>query len=200
MAISEKKLAVDEFFEAISDSEERYELVEGVAHAMARAKEGHNVIRSNVLAAFVPAGKQRGCRATSINTAVQTGPDTIRYPDVVVDCGPRNAQAMTASKPVIVVEVFAPGTAVDYSAKLREYRSLESVDTVIQIESEMVLVKIYRRQQDGTWTEETVEEFDVDIPLSSLATSIRLNEIYDALNVRPRPRFQVGKIERTNGM
>jgi Uma2 family endonuclease len=200
MAISEKKLAVDEFFEAISDSEERYELVEGVAHAMARAKEGHNVIRSNVLAAFVPAGKQRGCRATSINTAVQTGPDTIRYPDVVVDCGPRNAQAMTASKPVIVVEVFAPGTAVDYSAKLREYRSLESVDTVIQIESEMVLVKVHRRQPNSTWTEETVEEFDVDIPLSSLAKSITLNEIYDALNVRPRPRFQVGKIERTNGM
>jgi Uma2 family endonuclease len=202
MAITEeKKLTVDEFFEAISDSEERYELVEGVAHAMARAKEGHNVIRSNVLAAIVTAGKQRGCRATSVNTAVQTGPDTIRYPDVVVDCGPRNAQAMTASKPVIVVEVFAPGTAVfDYSAKLREYRSVESVDTVIQIESEMVLVKIYRRQQDGTWTEETVEEFDVDIPLSSLATSIRLNEIYDALNVRPRPRLQVGKIERTDGM
>jgi Uma2 family endonuclease len=179
MAITEeKKLTVDEFFEAISDSEERYELVEGVAHAMARAKEGHNVIRSNVLAAIVTAGKQRGCRATSVNTAVQSGPDTIRYPDVVVDCGPRNAEAMTASKPVIVVEVSAPGTAVfDYSAKLREYRSVESVDTVIQIESEMVLVKVHRRQQDGTWTEQTVEEFGVDVPLSSLATSIRLNEI-----------------------
>jgi Uma2 family endonuclease len=202
MAITEeKKLTVDEFFDAVSDSEERYELVEGVAHAMARAKEGHNVIRSNVLAAFVPAGKQRGCRATSVNTAVQTGPDTIRYPDVVVDCGPRNAEAMTASKPVIVVEVSAPGTAVfDYSAKLREYRSVESVDTVIQIASEMVLVKVHRRQQDGTWTEQTVEEFDVDIPLPSLATSIRLSEIYDALNVRPRPPLQVGKIERTDGM
>jgi Uma2 family endonuclease len=202
MAITEeKKLTVDEFFDAVSDSEERYELVDGVAHAMARAKEGHNVIRSNVLAAFVPAGKQRGCRATSVNTAVQTGPDTIRYPDVVVDCGPRNVEAMTASKPVIVVEVSAPGTAVfDYSAKLREYRSVESVDTVIQIASEMVLVKVHRRQQDGTWTEQTVEEFDVDIPLSSLATSIRLNEIYDALNVRPRPPLQVGKIERTDGM
>jgi Uma2 family endonuclease len=202
MAITEeKKLTVDEFFDAVSDSEERYELVEGVAHAMARAKEGHNVIRSNVLAAFVPAGKQRGCRATSVNTAVQTGPDTIRYPDVVVDCGPRNSEAMTASKPVIVVEVSAPDTAVfDYSAKLREYRSVESVDTVIQIECEIVLVKVHRRQQDGTWTEETIEEFDVDIPLPSLATSITLNEIYDALNVRPRQPLQVGKIERTGGM
>jgi Uma2 family endonuclease len=182
----EKKLTVDEFFEAISAGDERYELIEGVAHVMARAKQGHNVIRSNVLAAFVPAGKQRGCRATSVNTAVQTGPDTIRYPDVVVDCGPLNALAMTASKPVIVVEVFAPGTTpvFDYSAKLQEYRSVESVDTVIQILAERVLVKVHRRQQDGTWTEEKVDEFDVDIPLSSLATSITLNEIYDTLNVR----------------
>jgi hypothetical protein len=64
MTIEGKRLTVDEFFEAISAREERYELVEGVAHAIARAKEGHNVIRSNVLAAFVPAGKQMGCRAT----------------------------------------------------------------------------------------------------------------------------------------
>jgi Uma2 family endonuclease len=201
MAIpEEKKLTVDEFFEAISDSEERYELVEGVAHAMARAKEGHNVIRSNVLAAFVPAGKQKGCRATSINTAVQTGPDTIRYPDVVVDCGPRNAEAMTASKPVIVVEVLAPGTAaVDYSAKLREYRSVESIDTVIQIEAEIVRVDVHQRQQDGAWIEERVEKFDVGIPLPSIATSITVNEIYDALNVLPQSRVQVSRAERTDG-
>jgi Uma2 family endonuclease len=180
-----KRLTVDEFFEAISAGEERYELVEGVTHAVARAKQGHNVIRSNVLAAFVTAVKQKACRATSVNTAVQTGPDTIRYPDVVVDCGPRNPLAMTATKPKIVVEVFAPSTAVsDYSAKLREYRNVESVDTIIRIEAEMVLVKIHRRQKDSTWTEETVDEFDVDIPLPSLATSITLNEIYDALNVR----------------
>jgi Uma2 family endonuclease len=187
MAIpADKKLTVDEFFEAISDCEERYELVQGVPHSMARAKEGHNVIRSNVLAAFVPAGKQRGCRATSVNTAVQTGPDTIRYPDVVVDCGPRNAQAMTASKPMIVVEVSTPGTPVfARNAKLREYRGVESVDTVMQIESEMVLVKVHRRQQDCTWTEETIEKFNFDIPLPSLATSITLNEIYDTLGVQP---------------
>jgi hypothetical protein len=61
---------------------------------------------------------------------------------------------------------------------------VESVDTIIQIKAEMVLVKIHRRQKDSTWTEETVDEFDVDIPLPSLATSITLNVIYDALNVR----------------
>lgn len=40
---------------------------------------------------------------------------------------------------------------------------------------------VHRRQNDGTWSEETIEEFEVAIPLPSLATSITLNEIYDGL-------------------
>jgi Uma2 family endonuclease len=193
-----EKLTIGEFFDAISGSEGRYELVGGIAYAMAGAKEGHNVICSNVQTAFVPAGKQKGCRTTSSDTAVQTGPDTVRYPDVVVDCGPPNAAAMIASKPTIIVEVSSPGTAVfDYGAKLREYQGVESVDTVIQIESEIALVKVHRRQKDGTWTEETFEEFDVAIPLPSLATSVTLNEIYDTLEVKPRPRLQVVRSDHT---
>ena len=50
-AASQPKLTVDEFFEAISGADERYELIDGVAYAMAGAKEGHNVICSNVLVA-----------------------------------------------------------------------------------------------------------------------------------------------------
>lgn len=193
-----EKLSIDDFFDAISGSEVRYELVGGIAYAMAGAKEGHNVICSNVLTAFVPAGKKKGCRTTSSDTAVQTGPDTIRYPDVVVDCGPPNAAAMTASNPTLIVEVSSPGTAVfDYGDKLREYQDLKSVDTVIQIESEIALVKVHRRQEDGKWTEEKFEEFDVAIPLPTLGTSISLNEIYDTLDVRPRPRLQIVRSDHT---
>ena len=172
-----------------------------MAYAMAGAKEGHNVICSNVQTALVPAGKRKGCRTTSSDTAVQTGPDTVRYPDVVVDCGSPNPTALTASRPTIVVEVSSSGTAVfDYGVKLRECQAVESIDTVLQIESEIALVQVHRRQEDGTWTEETVEEFDMDISLPSLAVSITLNEIYDTVDVRPRPRLQVVKIERSNGM
>lgn len=200
MAIpEEEKLTVDEFFEAIAGREGRYELVGGVAYAMAGAKEGHNVICSNVQTAFVPAGKRKGCRTTSSNTAVRTGPDTVRYPDVVVDCGPPDATALTASRPTIVVEVSSSGAAVfEYGTKLHEYQGVESVGTVLQIESEIALVKVHRRQEDGTWSEETIEEFDMDIPFPSLAVSMTLNEIYDTLDVRPRPRLQVVKNEHSS--
>lgn len=192
--LEHEKLTIDEFFAAISGSEIRYELVSGIAYAMAGAKEGHNVISSNVQTAFVPAGKRKGWRTTSSDTAVQTGPDTVRYPDVVVDCGPPNAAAMTAAKPVMIVEVSSPGTTVfDYGAKLREYQGVGSVDTVLQIESEIALVKVHRRQTDGTWLEDTFEAFDVAIPLPTLGMSITLNEIYDTLGVKPRPSFPAAR-------
>jgi Uma2 family endonuclease len=197
----EEKLTVDAFLEAIIGRDGRFELVRGVAYAMAGAKEGHNVICSNVQTALVPAGKRKGCRTTSSDTAVQTGPDTLRYPDVVVDCGPPDATALTASRPTIVVEVSSSGTAVfDYGAKLREYQCVHSIDTILQIEADIALVNVHRRQPDGTWTEETVEEFNMDIPLPSLAVSITLNDIYDTLDVRPRPRLQVVRSEPIRGM
>jgi Uma2 family endonuclease len=191
-AASQPKLTVDEFFDAISGADGRYELVNGVAYAMAGAKEGHNVICSNVLVAVAPAGKKSGGRTTSSDTAVQTGPDTVRYPDVVVDCGPPDPSAKTASRPTVIVEVTSPGTSfVDYGDKLREYQKLESVNTVMQIESEFVLVKVHRRQSDGTWTEETIEDFGVAIPIPSIGASITLDDVYDTLDLRPRPRLVV---------
>ncbi|WP_050420536.1 Uma2 family endonuclease [Bradyrhizobium tropiciagri] len=194
-----EKLTIKDFFDAIAGVEGRYELVGGVAYAMTGAKEAHNIICSNVQTVLVPAGKQKGWRTTSSNTAVQTGPTTIRYPDVVVDCGPPNAAAMTASKPTIIVEVSSPDTAVfEHCSKLREYQDVESVDTVMQIESGIALVKIHRRQEDVTWTEETFEEFEVAIPLPSLGTSITLNEIYDTLEVRPRARLKVFRIDHSH--
>jgi hypothetical protein len=59
MAIpEEEKLTVDEFLEAITGRDGRFELVRSVAYAMAGAKEGHDVICSNVQTALVPAGKR----------------------------------------------------------------------------------------------------------------------------------------------
>lgn len=61
----------------------------------------------------------------------------------------------------------------------------------MQIESEFVLVKIHRRQSDGTWTDETIEDFGVAIPVPSMGASITLDEVYDTLDLQPRPRLMV---------
>lgn len=87
--------------------------------------------------------------------------------------------------------INSPGTAVfDYGAKLSECQGVASVDTVTQIESEIALVKVHERQKDGTWTEETFEEFE-SLFRSTRWQRLTLNAIYDTLEVKPQPRLQV---------
>lgn len=185
------KLSVERFFQAITGLDGKFELIDGVAYEMAGAKQGHNVITSNVQTALVPAGKRQGCRTTSSDTGVQTGPHTVRFPDVVVDCGPADPSALTATAPTVIVEVSSPGTAVfDYGEKLEEYKRLTSVQLILQIESEIVLVKAHQREATG-WAEAIHESLDDTVPVPPLGTSITVAEIYDTLDVIPRPRLQV---------
>lgn len=186
------KLSVEHFLEATCGQEGRFELIDGVAYAMAGAKQAHNVISSNVQTALVPAGKRKGCRTTSSNTGVQTGPNSVRYPDMVVDCGPPDPAALLAIQPSIIVEVSSPGTAVfDYGAKLKEYQSLASVGMVLQIECEIMLVKVHVKSSSGEWLEHSLENGDDIVELPSLGVSLALREIYDTLEVRPRVRLQI---------
>lgn len=90
------------------------------------------------------------------------------------------------------------GVRTDWDRCQRNWRS-RSASALCQVRRssiapspwQIALVKVHRRQKDGTWTEETFEEFDIAIPLPPLATSVTLNEIYDILEVKPRPRLRV---------
>jgi Uma2 family endonuclease len=187
-----EKVSITTFLDWVMGQDGRHELVDGTVYMMAGAKQGHNVIASNMQTALVPAGKRKGCRTTSSDTAVQTGPNSIRFPDVVVDCGPADASALTAVQPTIVVEVSSPGTIViDETAKLEEYRRLNGLAMILQIESEVVLVRAHRRSDDGMWTTQTYETLSDVVEIEPLGTSLTLAEVYDTLSVYPRPRLQV---------
>ncbi len=101
-------MSADAFLHWIEGQAERHELVDGTAvRMMAGAKQSHNVVTSNILVAMAPSAKFKGCRTTSSDTAVRTGPQGVRYPDIVVDCAPPDPSAREAARPVAVVEVFA---------------------------------------------------------------------------------------------
>lgn len=93
-------ISADAFLAWMGAQEDRFELVDGrIVRMMAGAKQEHNVVTSNIVVALAPQAKRGGCRTTSGDTAVRTGPGGVRYPDVVVDGGPRNPGALEASQP-----------------------------------------------------------------------------------------------------
>jgi len=190
------RISADQFLEWASGQEERFELVDGfVVRMMAGAKQGHNVIVTNIVSSVAPQAKVGRCRTTSSNTAVQTRASTVRYPDVVVDCGPEDPDATVAEDPTLVVEVSSPGTtSVDTTDKLDEYQRHPAVRLIMFVEPSIVSVKLYRRDEDGIWNSERYDALDAVINLLEIGSVLSLGEMYDTLRPCLRPRLQVIRI------
>jgi len=197
-AMEHDRVSADDFLEWILRQEGRFELVDGyVIEMMAGAKQGHNVVVSNIVSSLGPQSKSGGCRTTSSDTAVQTLASTIRYPDIVVDCGPPDPDAMVAESPTLVVEVSSPGTSsVDTTDKLDEYRDHPAIRLIMFVEPSSVLAKLYRRDSEGAWWSEKYDDLESVIDMPEIGASLALSEIYDTLTPRNRPRLHV--IEEIN--
>jgi len=76
---SPPKLTIDEFFEALSNAEERQELVGGFVRLLAHANQGQNVVRSNVLTALAPASRQEGY-PTKLDQSCASSAATLQNP------------------------------------------------------------------------------------------------------------------------
>ena len=186
-------MSADEFLVWIEAQDARHELVRGVpTRLMAGAKQGHNVVTSNILVALVPQAKQHGCRTTSSDTAVRTSQNAIRYPDIVVDCGPFDPSAREATGPVLVVEVSSPRTSsIDVTDKLDEYRSHAGLRLILLVDPDVVAVKVYRRDAAGAWHVERYDGLAQSIDLPEIGGSLSLTDLYDTLSPKQRPPLRV---------
>lgn len=194
MGIPERgKMSADEFLDWNEKQAERHELVDGIPlRMMTGARQSHNVATSNIVVALAPSAKAKGCRTTFSDTAVRTGKHAVRYPDIVVDCGPPDPTAKEAIRQTIVVEVSSPGTlAVDLTDKLDEYRGHGDIRVIILVEPDVLSVKVYWRDADAAWIVERYDDPGQVVPLPEAGSTLSLGDIYDTLEPKARPRLQV---------
>lgn len=186
-------MTADSFLDWITHQVERHELVDGEpVRMMAGARQSDNVVTSNIVVGLAPMAKGRGCRTTSSDTAVRTGPYGIRYPDVVVDCGSPVPSARQAIRPILVVEIASPGTfAVDLTDKLDEYQRHEDIQVIMLVEPDIISLRVYRRDTHGLWNVEKYDGLGDVIDLPEIGSSISLADIYDTLNPTIRPRLRM---------
>jgi Uma2 family endonuclease len=189
----ETLMTADEFFDWIERQSEPHELVDGrPVRMMVGATQSHNVVNANILVALAVSAKTKGCRTTSSDTAVRTGQYGVRYPDVVVDCGPPDLSAKEAARPTVVVEVPSPGIlAIDLTDKIDEYQAHEDIQVIMLVEPNVISVKVYRRDVHGLWTVEKYDELEQFVDLPEVNSSVRLRDIYDTLEPKSRPRLHV---------
>jgi Uma2 family endonuclease len=114
------------FLTWVQKREERYELVDGRIVMMVGASRNHGRIVANLVFAL---RHQLDPRWEVIaDFGLDAGPDTLRYPDIVVDRATAGGMDYTASEAALLIEVLPPSSVTtDLGDKLAEYLKLPSL-------------------------------------------------------------------------
>lgn len=108
-------------------NEERCELAGGRVVMMPRPSRAHGIIVSNLVVAL---RRQLDPHLWVVipEFGLDTGPQTLRYPDIVVDRAGGDAKDYTATSPVLLAEVLSPSNAeTDLGDKAAEYLQIPSL-------------------------------------------------------------------------
>ncbi len=112
------------FLDWVQGREGRFELANGRTIMMVGASRRHGLIVTNLMALL---HGQLDPRKWSViaDFGLDAGPETLRYPDILVDIANGNGGDFTASAPALVIEVLSPSTErIDLGDKAAEYLRL----------------------------------------------------------------------------
>jgi Uma2 family endonuclease len=133
---------------------ERWEYIGGEVYAMTGARRVHNVVVLNLGSSLRQALRGTPCMPYVADMRVQVAAsDVFFYPDVVVSCDARDAQAdRTLEHPRMIAEVLSDTTGgYDRGAKFGHYRLLPSLQEFVLIDPDARSVELYRRGDAQTW-------------------------------------------------
>jgi Uma2 family endonuclease len=167
------------FIAGMQASEARCELVGGRVMMLPGASRSHGRIVGNLVVALKTRLDPQQWDVIS-EFGLDAGPDTLRYPDIVVDRFGSNAKDYTAISPVLIIEVLSPSTAAtDLGDKAAEYLQLPSLGAYLVLSQDEAKGWVWRRGSIGFAAgPEVVEgsESIIRIPMPDIA--LPLTEIY----------------------
>lgn len=124
-------LTVEQYLKAYRNAPGRYELVSGQVVKMAAETANHVRLKGRVFRALASAIERKGanCEAFQDGISVKVSANTVREPDVSVQCGKlQDGESLLLEKPLLLVEVVSAGSvSKDESQKLAEYFRISSV-------------------------------------------------------------------------
>jgi Uma2 family endonuclease len=101
------------FLAWVQGREGRHELADGHVVMMTGGSRGHGLIMRRLAAALERRLDGTRWAVLTSDFAVDLGPKTIRYPDIVVDAAGGAFKDLTATAPIVIAEVISPSSATD---------------------------------------------------------------------------------------
>lgn len=174
------RLSADDYLEGELKSDIRHEYVDGEVYAMAGAGEAHNLIAGNVFSRLRVAMRGGPCRVFISDMKVRVAAwNAFYYPDILAVCDSSDTQSYFKERPCLIVEVLSSSTeAIDRREKMLAYRTLTSLREYVLIAQDKRQIEVYRRDEDGAWSLETLDEGD-SLHLECVGATLSLDEVYE---------------------
>ncbi|MEI6045450.1 MAG: Uma2 family endonuclease [Chloroflexota bacterium] len=193
-----KRLYSPEEYLALEEvAETKSEYYDGQLFAMAGGSFNHNLIASNVLAAFNRAVENKPCFAFSSDLRLQIEErKKYTYADVMVICGQPQftlGRNDTITNPLILVEVLSPSTMkFDQEGKFRLYRGITSLTDYILIDQYSFYIQYYHKLEADKWLLQTIQEPSNSLEIATLELKLPLETIYRKVvfEAHPKPRVR----------
>jgi Uma2 family endonuclease len=164
-------------------NEGRYELAGGRVVMMPGASRAHGMLVTNLVVSLRSRLDPRQSAIIS-EFGLDAGPETLRYPDIVVDRAGGGAKDYTATAPVLLVEVLSPSTAAtDLGDKAAEYLEIPSLLAYIVLSQDAPKAWVWARAT-GEFAPgpAVISETEAVIRILALQLDLPLVEIYAGIN------------------
>lgn len=158
--------------------EQKFELANGQIIAMAGASGNHATICMNFANQIYNHFDRNDspCQVYQSDIRLKINENTIRYPDVLVDCG--GTIYMEATNVVLTAEVLSKSTAyIDLRQKIDEYKSLASMQEIVMIDQYNVWVQLYRKVGES-WAVQTFTDMSDVVNFNSIDLTLSVDKLY----------------------
>ncbi len=181
-------ISVEDYLAGEFVSPIKHEYLGGVVHAMAGARNLHNIIATNVTVAFGSRLRGRRCRPFNSDTKIRVRlPTHLRfyYPDASVICRQNPPDDSFQDDAAVIVEVLSKSTRrIDEGEKKDAYLTIPSLFAYVLVEQESAAVVVYRRTEQG-FVREVHQGLEAVLPLPEVEADLPLAEIYEGVQFSP---------------
>jgi Uma2 family endonuclease len=172
------------FLEWDAGEGQRCELVGGHVVMMARPSQNHGKIVTNLVVLLRTALDWKQWEVIA-EFGLDTGPDTLRYPDIVVYPAGSPGKIRTTSTPVLLAEVLSPSnTETDFGDKVAEYLELPSLLTYIVLSQDEPKAWMWSRPSTSVSfapVPKVISGAEAVIPVAGLQLELPMAGIYAGL-------------------
>jgi len=177
-----QKISIEEYLAFERGAQEKHEYFKGEVFAMSGAGPRHNIIFSNLFISIGNLLKGTSCFPFGSDMRLHIPENTLfTYPDISIYCGALNddLEEDNAINPTVLIEILSTSTRdYDRGGKFKLYREIPTLKEYVLVDTESILVEVFRINQSGHWELEEYKSPDTILQFTSLSISVTLKDIY----------------------